>query len=72
MSSFTPQEDLLVFEHDASQITCELCGKKEGTGIMVSIGAKRGGTWEQCSQKLFEQAEIFWKIIKISINYKYI
>ena len=31
---------------------------------MVPIGAKRGGTQEQCSQKLFELAEIFRKIIK--------
>ena len=37
-----------------------------------TIGAKRGGTREQCSQKLFELAEIFWKIIKIFINIKYI
>ena len=36
---------------------------------MEGIGAKRGGTREQCSQKLFELAEIFKKIIK---NYKYI
>jgi hypothetical protein len=36
------------------------------------IGAKRGGTWEQCSQKLFELAEIFGKIIKIFINNEYI
>ena len=28
------------------------------------IGAKRGGTREQCSQKLFGLAEIFRKIIK--------
>ena len=33
------------------------------------IVAKRVGTLEQCSQKLFELAEIFKKIIK---NYKYI
>ena len=31
----------------------------------VTIGAKRGGTREQCSQKLFDLAEIFRKIIKI-------
>ena len=31
----------------------------------VIIGAKRGGTQEQCSQKLLELAEIFRKIIRI-------
>ena len=31
---------------------------------LMSIGAKKGGTGEQCSQKLFELAEIFRKIIK--------
>ena len=36
------------------------------------IGAKRGGTQEQYSQKLFELAEIFGKIIKIFINNEYI
>ena len=36
------------------------------------IGAKRGGMREQCSQKLFELAEIFGKIIKIFINNEYI
>ena len=36
-----------------------------------AIGAKRGGTHEQCSQKLFEMAEICKKII-IFINYKFI
>jgi hypothetical protein len=29
------------------------------------IGAKRGGTWKQYSQELFELAEIFRKFIKI-------
>ena len=29
------------------------------------IGAKRGGTREQCSQKLFELAEIFGKIKRL-------
>jgi hypothetical protein len=38
----------------------------------IVIGAKRGGTWEQCSQKLFEPAEIFRKITIISIYHKYI
>jgi hypothetical protein len=32
-------------------------------------GAKKGGTREQCSQKLFELAEIFRKIIKIYKNW---
>ena len=36
------------------------------------IGAKRGGTREQCSQKLFELPEIFGKIIKIFITNEYI
>ena len=36
----------------------------------TAIGAKRGGTQEQCSQKLFELAEIFRKIIKNFINYR--
>ena len=34
-------------------------------GYATSIGAKRGGTREQCSQKLLELAEIFRKIIKV-------
>ena len=34
-----------------------------------AIGAKRGGTQEQCSQKLFELAEIFRKIIRVFLNY---
>jgi hypothetical protein len=38
---------------------------------MSDIGAKRGGTQEQCSQRLFKLAEIFRKIIKNFINYKY-
>jgi hypothetical protein len=40
--------------------------------IHPGIGAKMGGTREQCSQKLFELAEIFRKIIKIMKNYKHI
>ena len=32
------------------------------------IGAKRGGTREQCTQNLFELAEIFRKIIKGSVS----
>jgi hypothetical protein len=36
------------------------------------IGAKWGGTQEQCSQKLFELAEVFGKIIKIFIINEYI
>ena len=36
------------------------------------IGAKRGGMREQCSQKLFELAEIFRKMNKMFMNYKYI
>ena len=38
----------------------------------IYIGAKRGGTREQCSQKLFELGEIFRKIIRIFMNKKYI
>ena len=38
----------------------------------MGIGAKRGGTQEQCSQKLFELAEIFRKVIQIIINQSYI
>jgi hypothetical protein len=46
-------------------------GSWEGNrdGSWEVIAAKRGGTREQCSQKLFELAKIFWKIIKISIHY---
>ena len=36
------------------------------------LGAKRVGAREQCSQKSFELAEIFRKIIKIFIHYHYI
>ena len=35
-------------------------------------GAKMGETQEQCSQNLYEMAEIFKKIIIIFISYKYI
>ena len=34
-------------------------------GNPAIIGAKRGGTREQCSQKLFEMAEIFGKIKRV-------
>ena len=54
----------------ALQVLADKLGKLSFEGI--NIGAKRGGTREQCSQKLFELAEIFRKKNKKNGNFKYI
>ena len=48
--------------HDTSDLL------KEELWERVSIGAKRCGTWDQSSQKLFELADIFRNIINVILN----
>ena len=49
----------------------KLKGKDKLVGLVLYIiGLKRGGTREQCSQKLFELPEIFMIIIKMFMNHK--
>ena len=67
-SSFTnfPCKPFILLEKGKVNLVIYFC---DGLG---GIGAKRGGTQEQCSQKLLELAEIFRKIIKIFENDEYI
>ena len=54
--------------YEFAQILQVLCyDSYDWLGKQLTIDVKRGGTREQCSQKLFEMAEIFRKIIKIFI-----
>ena len=50
------------------ELTLYWAGEKNLFKHLLTIGTKRGGTREQCSQKLFELAEIFRKIVSIASN----
>jgi hypothetical protein len=70
--SFQPVLKLLILKKMFASITQTANFRPVLQASNITIGAKRGGTREQCSQKLFELAEIFRKIIQIIKNYKYI